>query len=133
MRLWACIILTVIIAFIIPGSVANAGGSFQIDDIKPVIAQSPDIEKYLFTTLELAKSGDANRIGGNINPRLGGSRLGPYCIYAKPKGAKGKNTLEVCINTEYHFRDKTGRPCTLEQAYSVTESFVSIEIKPIKE
>lgn len=123
----------VMIAFIFPATAANAGGSFLLDDIKPVIEQSPDIEKYLFATLELTKSGQANRIGNNVNPRLGGTRLGPYCIYAKPRGAAGKNTLEVCINTEYHFRDKTGRPCTLEQAFSVTESFVSIEIKPIKE
>jgi len=133
MRVRTFIILGGIIAFIISGSAAYAGGSFLIDDIKPVIAQSPDIEKYLFTTLELTKSGQANRIGNNINPRLGGTRLGPYCVYAKPKGAKGKNTLEVCINTEYHFMDKTGRSCTIEQAYSVTESFVSVEIKPIKE
>jgi hypothetical protein len=123
----------VIIAFIFSAAVANAGGSFLLDDIKPLIAQSPEMQKYIFATLELTKSGQANRIGNNVNPRLGGTRLGPYCIYAKPRGSKGKNTMEVCINTEYHFKDKKSRPCTLEQAYSVTESFVSIEIKPIKE
>jgi hypothetical protein len=133
MRVMTSIITGVIIAFIFPAAVANADGSFLLDDIKPVIQQSPDVEKYLFATLDLEKSGQANRIGNNINPRLGGTRLGPYCIYAKPKGDAGKNTLEVCINTQYHFKDKTGRPCRLEQAYSVTESFVSIEIKPIKE
>ncbi len=133
MRVRTFIIMGVMIAFIISGSAAYAGGSFLLDDIKPLIAQSPDIHKYLFATLELEKSGQANRIGNNVNPRLGGTRLGPYCIYAKPKGTIGKNTMEVCINTEYHFRDKTGRPCTLERAFSVTESFVSIEIKPIKE
>ena len=36
------------------------------------------------------------------------------CIYAKLKGARGKNTLDVCINTEYQFRDKAGKPCELE-------------------
>jgi hypothetical protein len=133
MRVRTSIIMGVMIAFIISGSAAYAGGSFLMDDIKPVFAQSPDIQEYLFSTLELEKSGQANRIGNNVNPRLGGMRLGPYCIYAKPKGTAGKNTMEVCINTEYHFSDKTGRSCTLEQAHSVTESFVSVEIRPIKE
>jgi hypothetical protein len=130
MRLPACLILAFLF---IPISLANAGGSFIIDDIKPILAQSPEVQKYLFATLELTKSGNANRIGNNVNPRLGGTRLGPYCIYARVKGAMGKNTLEVCINTAYHFLDKAGKPCELEQAYSVEEEFVSAEIRPAKE
>jgi hypothetical protein len=130
MKLIACLILTFLI---IPVSLSYAGGTFLIEDIKPILSQSPEIQKYLFATLEIAKSGDANRIGNNVNPRLGGVRLGPYCIYAKPKRAMGKNNLEICINTAYHFSDKAGKPCELEQAYSVKEEFVSAEIRPAKE
>jgi hypothetical protein len=125
--------LIIIATALIVSSISYAGGSFLIEDIKPILVQSPEIQKYLFDTLELERSGDANRIGNNVNPRLGGTRLGPYCINAKPKGAKGKNTFNVCINTEYQFRNHAGNPCELSEAYSVNEKFISVEIKPIKE
>jgi hypothetical protein len=112
---------------------AKAGGSFLVEDIKPVLAQVPEIEKYIFSTLELGKSGDASMIGSTINPRLGGTRLGPYCINAKPKGATGGYVFTLCINTEYDFRDKKGKSCGIEKAYSVKETFLSMEIKPLKE
>jgi hypothetical protein len=126
-------ILIFIVAVLFFSSASYSGGSFILDDIKPILNQAPVIQKYLFTNFELEKIGDANRIGNNVNPRLGGTRLGPYCVNAKPKGAKGKNTFKLCINTEYQFRDQAGKPCKLEQAYSVKEKFGSVEIKPIKE
>ncbi len=126
-------VLIIVAAGVLFSPASYAGGSFILDDIKPVLGQAPVVEKYLFTGLELEKSGDANRIGSNVNPRLGGTRLGPYCVNAKPKGARGKNTFRVCINTEYQFTDRAGKPCKLEQAYSVKEKFSSVEIKPIKE
>jgi hypothetical protein len=126
-------VLFIIAAALFFSSASYSGGSFILDDIKPILNQAPVIQKYLFTSFELEKSGDANRIGNNVNPRLGGTRLGPYCVNAKPKGSKGKNTFKVCINTEYQFKDQAGKPCKLEQAYSVKEKFSSVEIKPIKE
>jgi len=126
-------VLFIVAAALLFPSASYSGGSFILDDIKPILNQAPVIQEYLFTSFELEKSGDANRIGNNVNPRLGGTRLGPYCVNAKPKGAKGKNTFKVCINTEYQFRDQAGKPCKLEQAYSVKEKFSSVEIKPIKE
>jgi hypothetical protein len=132
-RICSSAVLIFVAAGVFFSSASYAGGSFILDDIKPVLDQAPAIEKYLLTGLELEKSGDANRIGNNVNPRLGGTRLGPYCVNAKSKGAKGKDTFIVCINTEYQFRDHAGKPCKIEQAYSVKEKFSSVEIKPIKE
>lgn len=126
------VIACFLIALLMP-SASWAGGSFVIEDMIPVLDQTPDIKAYILGTLDLDKSGYANRIGNSVNPRLGGKRLGPYCINAKPKGAKGNFTLKLCINTAYDFRDEKGRPCELGQAYSVTERFVSAEISPSAE
>jgi hypothetical protein len=116
--------------FILCSSTVNAGGSFLMEDIRPILDQSPVVRNFLISTLDFEKSGDANRIGNNVNPRLGGTRLGPYCVPAKPKGKTGRNTMIVCIITEYIFRDKAGKICKLEQAYSVNEKFISLDIKP---
>jgi len=109
-----------------------AGGSFILDDIKPLLDQAPQVKAYLFSTLDFDACGSADRIGNNVNPRLGGARVGPYCINARPKGSKSGNIFEICINTDIDFRDKKGKSCELDKAYSFKEKFLSVEIKPLK-
>jgi len=109
-----------IIAFIISGSAAYAGGSFLIDDIKLLL---PSRQRYrnTFSQHSIFPKAVREPHRQQYQPEAGRYAARTVLYICKPKGTAGKNTLEVCINTEYHFRDKTGRPCTLEQAYSVTE------------
>jgi hypothetical protein len=110
---------------------ARAIGSFQVGiEFEPIRKQIPELWRALSESLELQQSGWANRIGKDVNPRLGGMRLGPYCVLGKPKGASGPYTLKVCFNTEYLWFDAAGNKSTLEEATRVEERFVSVDIEP---
>ena len=109
----------------------NAGGSFDVAiEFEPIRKQIPDLWQALSNSLELQQSGWASRIGENVNPALGGARLGPYCLLAKPKGSTGPYTLEICFNTDYLWFDARGNESSLTEASRVEERFVSVEIKP---
>ena len=110
---------------------ANAGGSFDVGiEFEPIRKQIPELWQALSSSLEMQQSGWANRIGVNVNPTLGGTRLGPYCLLGKPKGSAGPYTLQVCFNTEYLWLDARGNKSTLAEASRVEEKFVSVEITP---
>lgn len=111
---------------------AAAAGSFDADvELMPIRRQVPDLWSALGQSFDLAKSGWANRIGTPVNADLGGRRIGPYCLGAKPKGAPGPNTWEVCFKTEAKYSDARGLPALLENAKTVEETFASVEIKPM--
>lgn len=116
-----------------PGALCWAGGSFALEDIKPILEKAPAVAKWLNETLDLDETGDATRIGQNVNPRLGGTRVGPYTILAKPKDAAGPFVFEVTIETCQVFRDAKGKPVDVAKAHSVEESFSTISIRPYKE
>lgn len=54
------------------GSSAWAAGSFAFEDLQPILNQQPVLAKWLTGGLEFAETGDALRIGQNVNPRLAG-------------------------------------------------------------
>ena len=111
-----------------------AGGSFSVDiEFAPIKEQVPGLWQSLATSFELAKSGSANMIGNNVNERLGHRRVGPYCLPGKPKGQEGPDTLLFCFNTEYLWLDEKGKASTLQRAYDVKETFLSLEITVLKQ
>ena len=116
-----------------PGSSAWAGGSFALEDLKPILQQEPVMAKWLTDGLEFAETGDAVRIGQNVNPRFGGLRIGPYVILAKPKGASGPFTLEVTVETELISRNAAGKDVDVSQAQVIREKFASVSVRPYKE
>lgn len=123
--------LLVLAVFLSISTPSVAGGSFDVNiELKPITNQIPELWQYLTSTLELQQSGWASRIGNEVNPRLGGTRIGPYCLLAKPKTANGPYTMEVCFNTEQLWLDSQGKNCALDRASRVEERFVSVEIKP---
>ena len=65
-----------------------AGGTFPFSQLKPILEQKPMLASHLFSTLDFAEWGMASRVGSIVNEKLGGARLGPYRIRAKPKGAE---------------------------------------------
>ena len=117
----------------LPGSSAWAGGSFALDDLRPILKQEPVMAKWLTDGLEFAETGDAVRIGQNVNPRFGGRRIGPYVILAKPKGAAGPFTMEVTVETELMCRNAAGKAVDVSQAQVIQEKFSSVTVRPYKE
>ena len=81
----------------------------------------------------MTETGDAVRIGQNVNPRFGGLRVGPYVILAKPKGASGPFTLEVTVNTDLICLNAAGKPVDVSKAQTIQEKFSSVTVKPYQE
>jgi hypothetical protein len=118
----------------LPGSMAWAGGSFSFEqDLQPILNQQPVLAKWLTGGLDFDETGDAVRIGQNVNPRFGGLRVGPYVILAKPKAAAGPFTLEVTVETEIISLNKAGKPVEVSQAQTIKEKFSSVTVKPYQE
>ena len=109
----------------------RAGGSFSRDDLAPVLAQSPIVAEWIAGALELDETGDAVRIGQNINPHLGGMRVGPYVLSAKPKGAPGPFTLEVTVETKLVCLDAAGKATDIGKARRIREEFESVVVRPL--
>ena len=109
---------------------ALAGGSFSTEEnLMPLLNQQPKLKAWLLGALELDELGSANRIGNNVNPRLGGLRVGPYVVLAKPKGAPGDFTLELTFNTEISCLNAAGKPTDLDKAHKVTEQLIDVQIR----
>jgi hypothetical protein len=80
--------------------------------------------------LDFDETGNAMRIGQNVNPRFGGRRVGPYVILAKPKGAAGPFSLEVTVETELICRDMAGKTVDVSKAQVIQEKFFSVTVRP---
>lgn len=118
----------------LPGSAAWAEGSFGFEDIQPILQQQPVLAQWLTGGLDFDETGGyAIRIGQNVNPRLGGLRVGPYVILAKPKGAAGPFSLEVTVETEIICLNKAGKPVDVSKAQTIQEKFSSVTVKPYQE
>jgi hypothetical protein len=112
---------------------AWAGGSFALEDIKPLLEQEPVLAKWLTDGLDLDETGSATRIGQNVNAHLGGTRVGPYVLLAKPKGVAGPFTLEVTVETEISFLNAAGKSVDLPKARQILEKMSSITVRAYKE
>ena len=111
-------------------ALAGASGSFRPDvELVPILDQTPAVRDFVLATLDMAGSGSANRIGNDANALLGGTRLGPYEIAAKPKGSNGPFTLELVFHTAYRFLDASGAEVALADAVRVEERFDFLEIR----
>ena len=131
-RKGVCLVaLAVLLSF--PGSAAWAGGSFAYEDLQPILNQQPVLAQWLTGGLDFDQTGDAVRIGQNVNPRFGGLRVGPYVILARPKGASGPFTLEVTVETELICRNKAGKDVEVSEAQTIQEKFSSVSVRPYQE
>lgn len=125
---------TVLLLCVLLPALSVASGSFQVDtELDPILNQVPEIKQYLFDSLDIHWTGSAGRIGQSVNPRFGGRRIGPYHVHAKPKGAKGDFTFELIVHTECILTNGEGEPSDLRNAKQISETFVSVEIKPLTE
>ncbi|THB71717.1 MAG: hypothetical protein D6E12_00820 [Desulfovibrio sp.] len=112
---------------------AWAGGSFHVDQLWPLLEQQPAVAQWVAQGLELNESGFAMRIGQEVNPNLGGMRVGPYMILAKPKDSEGPFTLELTIETHMECLDESGNPVDIDKAVTINETFKSLTVRPFLE
>ena len=121
----------VLAALFLASASLSAGGSFNVNvEFLSVKSQIPELWSSLSAAFDIAETGGANMVGNNVNERLGHSRIGPYCLPAKPKGKAGPYTLSICFNTEVQWLGSNGQTTELPEASSYSEKFVSVEITP---
>jgi hypothetical protein len=114
---------------------AYAGGSCDFEeDVKPILMQQPKLGEHLLATLDIYRTASAEtRIGSSVNEELGGTRLGPYMLYAKPKDTKGPYVFELTVNTKAVFLDAEGKKTKVDKAASVKETLENVQLSVLKE
>jgi len=119
---------------LLPAAVAYAGGSVDLEQVTDILKQRPELSRYLLATLEFEDAPNANiRLGPQFK-HLSGGRMGPYRLMAKPKGQKGKATIEVTVCTDPSLLDAKGKPTDDElEAVSVKEKLLSVIIRDVRD
>lgn len=126
--------LLILLSMILSTGNALAGGTVEFEVVENILQQKPNIAKYITSSLEFEGAPLAEVRFGPHFKHLSGGRMGPYTLWAKPKGEPGKSTLEVTICTAPTFLDKKGRKAADEfEAVSVSERFTGIIIQDANE
>lgn len=110
-----------------------AGGSFETEQILPLIQQNKDLNQFIFSTLAIDSGGWATRIGSRISEGLGGARIAPYSIRAKPKGSSGPWIFYLTIEADTEFLDAHGKSVPIEQGITIKEKLTGVKLDSIPE
>lgn len=130
-QLWTPLLLALALLNPLP---AQAGGSFRFEDVEPLLRQNEALYIYVTETLELSPGGWANRINGRVSDDLGGSRLAPYVLRAKPKGTTGGWIFYLSIEADIQFLDADGKEVVeMHEGKTIKETLTGISLKPIPE
>jgi len=125
------IIVLVALPMLIFSAHVQAGGSVDLTDIQPLLAQEPSLWKLYSDGLEISPHGGGLRLGSADIP-LRGYRVGPYEFLAKLKGSKEPYDLKLTITTDLYFLDAQNREVTDEKlAIKKEEMLKSISIEPV--
>lgn len=100
-------------------------------DVLALLRQDPELYAFVTDTLELDNAGSATRIGLQVNPDLAGTRMAPYHIKARPKGAKGPWLFFLTIDAVTSFYDAKGMDVPLHEGKSIQEKLLGIRLRPI--
>jgi Ran GTPase-activating protein (RanGAP) involved in mRNA processing and transport len=104
----ATIIRFIALSFLMAPGIGLAAGTVGLADIDPLLKQKPEIRNYLMSTLDMDSTVMAAvRFGSHVK-HLGGARMGPYIIQARPKTPKNAAPLEVVLCTDARFFDESG-------------------------
>ena len=126
--------LLILFSMILSTGNALAGGTVEFEEVEKILKQKPDIARFITSSLEFEGAPLAEVKFGSHFTHLSGGRMGPYSLWAKPKGKPGKSTLEVTICTAPTFLDKKGKKATDEfEAVSVSERLTGIIIQDANE
>jgi Ran GTPase-activating protein (RanGAP) involved in mRNA processing and transport len=108
----------------------GAGGTVGLADVDPLLRQKPALRSFLRSSLDLNETVMAAvRFGPHLE-HLGGARMGPYMIEARPKGAKDGRPLEVVLCTDARFLDESGKVVESEMtAVRVEERLTTVMLR----
>lgn len=120
------------VSLLVSASAAWAAGSVISTEYAPLLAQRKEIHDFVSAYLDLDESGSGDRIGQAVNPTLGGTRIAPFFIKAKPRGEK-RWTLLLEIQAEVDFLDADGNRTDLVDAISVRQTLTGIKLTPLAE
>jgi hypothetical protein len=124
------LIITLVLTLLIDPSFAEQGGSFYLSDLRSLLAGNIAWQG-IKDSFDIYSAGDASRIGWSESNKLGGTRIGPYKLWAKPKGRSGPYTCGIDIKTRISYLDKFGQQAKMENATSVKEEVVAFEIRTL--
>jgi len=100
-------IFLLLVCVFVPG-VCLGGGTVSLAEIDSLLRQKPSVRNFLMSSLDMDDTVMAAlRFGPHT--KLGGARMGPYMIQARPKIPKDASPLEVVICTDALFFDASGR------------------------
>lgn len=123
-------LLVVFLISVLLCSTVLGDGSFARADIEALLTQQPVLHEFIATHLETTSGGLAGRINTGDNPALAGTRIGPYRLNAKPRGATGDFSLTLSIEVETRFLNSAGKEVPLAQASRIEERFTGISLLP---
>lgn len=107
----------------------RAGGSIDLADIAPVLAQRPGLWEAFTSQLEVSPHGGGLRLGAPGIP-LRGTRVPPYEFPAKLKGDTGPYNLKVVVKADFDFLDERGNVTSDEMlAVSIRQKLVSLTLE----
>ena len=107
-----------------------AGGSVDLEDIRPLLQQNSSLWNLFSTQLDINPHGGGVRLGAKDIP-LRGTRVPPYEFFAKPLHESGPYTLKFIVNADFDFLDSKGNITTDEmKAVSIKQTLrgFSVEI-----
>jgi hypothetical protein len=93
---------------IVPG-VTLSQGTVKLADLDTLLRQKPQIHAFLTSAYTLDPSATAAVRFGPQFKNLGGARMGPYTIRARPKTPRNAAALEIVLCTEARFFDASGK------------------------
>lgn len=100
----------ILLGFLMAPCICLGAGTVSLAEIDPLLRQRPEIRDFLMSSLDMDSTVMAAvRFGSHVK-YLGGARMGPYMIQARPKTPKGASPLEVVLCTEARFLDASGKP-----------------------
>ena len=107
----------------------RAGGSIELSDIAPVLAQRPGLWEAFTSQLQVSPHGGGLRLGAPGIP-LRGTRVPPYEFPAKLKGDPGPYNLKVIVKADFDFLDERGNVTADEMlAVSIRQKLVSLTLE----
>ena len=110
---------------------ASAGGSMSAQDLLALFDNDSPIKAFIQNSLELSPAVWSEiGVGSDANEKLGGLRLGPYHVLARPKDSNAdKYSFILTVITENRFVDDKGEDVDFFEATVAKKKIVRIEIK----
>jgi hypothetical protein len=99
----------IVLGFLMVPGICLGAGTVSLAEIDPLLQQKTQIRTFLMSSLDMDSTAMAAvRLGSHVK-YLGGARMGPYIVQARPKAPKGAAPLEVVLCTEARFFDASGK------------------------